>query len=205
MEPGVMDNGAWFVSAAGFAFAMSATPGPNNALVAAAAANFGLRRTLPQIAGVVLGFPLMLALLAVGLAEPLRASTTAQAALRWIGAVWLLWLAFRIATASPDPGTPDPRNRPMTLVESALFQWVNPKAWIIAGGALATFTGARLGVLPDALLLGLIFMIAAALSLLAWAAIGLGAARTLATPARLRWFNRAIGGLLALSVLAALP
>jgi threonine/homoserine/homoserine lactone efflux protein len=199
-----MEAAAWFASAIGFAVAMSASPGPNNALIATAAANFGLRRSLPQLAGVALGFPAMMLLLAVGLAEPLRHSATAQEVLRWAGGAWLLWLAWKIAAAEPDAATPERRGRPMTLLESALFQWVNPKAWIIAGGSLATYTGTRLGVLPDALVLAAIFVLAAVLSLLGWAVIGLGAARLLTAPARLRRFNQAMGVLLALSVLPML-
>jgi len=199
-----MDGAAWFASAIGFAVAMSASPGPNNALIAAAAANFGLRRSLPQLAGVALGFPVMMLVLAAGLAEPLRHSAMAQEMLRWVGGAWLLFLAWKIATAEPAATAPELRGRPMTLLESAAFQWVNPKAWIIAGGSLATYTGTRLGVLPDALLLAVIFVLAAAASLFGWAAIGLGAARLLTTPARLRWFNIAMGALLALSVLPVL-
>ena len=96
-----MQGTAWFASAAGFALAMSATPGPNNALVAATAANFGLRRSLPQVMGVSVGFPVMLVLVALGAAELLHDAPGVMAALRWVGAAWMLWLAWGIATAAP--------------------------------------------------------------------------------------------------------
>src|ERR687886_2018427 len=119
-----MEELAWFGSAIGFALAMSATPGPNNAMVAASGANFGLRRTLPHVIGVSLGFPAMLLLVALGAAELLQSSATLQALLRWAGATWMLWLAWKIAAASPAASA-EGRARPMTLLEAALFQWVN--------------------------------------------------------------------------------
>src|SRR5215212_11075454 len=125
-----MEGLAWFGSAAGFALAMSDSPGPNNTMVAASGANFGLRRTLPHMLGVALGFPVMLLLVAVGAAELLHGSPGLQRALRWVGAAWLLWLAWRIAVADPAAkgGVAGPA-RPMSFLQAALFQWVNPKAW----------------------------------------------------------------------------
>lgn len=120
-----------------FAIAMSATPGPNNAMLAASGATFGLRRTLPHIAGVSLGFPLMLLALAFGLGTILQQYPHILAPLRWIGAAWLLVLAWQIATADPDPATPATGTaRPLTFTRAALFQWINPKAWMIAASAL---------------------------------------------------------------------
>ncbi|WP_149535451.1 LysE family translocator [Siccirubricoccus phaeus] len=200
-------DAAWLAAAAGFAIAMSATPGPNNAMVAASGARFGLRRTLPHMLGVSLGFPVMLVLVALGAAELLQRSTALQAALRWVGAAWMLWLAWGLFTAAPAApeaaAAPPGGARPMRLWQAALFQWVNPKAWIIAAGAIATYTGSSAGVLPDALALAAIFIPAAFLSLLVWAAMGRGVARLL-SPAGLRWFNRAMAVLLLLSLVPLL-
>jgi threonine/homoserine/homoserine lactone efflux protein len=187
---------AWLASATGFALAMSATPGPNNAMVAASAVNFGLRRSLPHVLGVSLGFPAMLLLVALGVGEMLAASPGLQAALRWVGAAWMLWLAWGIATAAPSGPGAAPRGRPLTLWQAALFQWVNPKAWVIAGAAILAY--------GSSLVLALLFAVAALLSLLGWAAIGLGAARLLRRPEALRWFNRAMAALLVLSLVPML-
>lgn len=202
-----MQGTAWFASAAGFALAMSATPGPNNALVAATAANFGLRRSLPQVLGVSVGFPMMLVLVALGAAELLRGAPGLMLALRWVGAAWMLWLAWGIATAAPPaPGQASGRlqGKPMTALQAALFQWVNPKAWIIAAGAIATYTGGDGGLLGEALALAALFAIAAGASLLAWAALGAGTARLLRNPAALRWFNRGMAALLVASLVPVL-
>ncbi|MFC7473850.1 LysE family translocator [Dankookia sp. GCM10030260] len=198
-----MQGTAWFLSAAGFALAMSATPGPNNALVAATAANFGLRRSLPQVLGVSVGFPVMLVLVALGAAQLLRDAPGVMLAMRWAGAAWMLWLAWGIATAAPPAPGAAP-GRPMTALQAALFQWVNPKAWIIAAGAVATYTGGESGLLGEALALAALFAVAACGSLLAWAALGAGTARLLRDPASLRWFNRGMAALLVASLVPVL-
>jgi len=200
-----MEGAAWLASATGFALAMSATPGPNNTMVAASAANFGLRRTVPHVLGVTLGFPAMLVLVALGAAEGLQEAPALQRALRWLGAAWLLWLAWRIATAVPaGAATAGPsRARPMGFLEAALFQWVNPKAWMIAAGAIAAYTGGE-GLLAEALLLAALFAAATLASLGAWAALGAGMARVLAGPRAMRAFNRVMGVLLALSLVVVL-
>ncbi|HYF07965.1 MAG TPA: LysE family translocator [Acetobacteraceae bacterium] len=191
-----MEGAAWLISAAGFAVAMSATPGPNNAMIAASGANFGLRRSVPHMVGISLGFPAMLVIVALGLAAPLATLPGLQWVLRWAGAAWMLWIAWQIATAAPEGEDHVSGARPMTALAAALFQWINPKAWVIAGGAIATYTD----TLAQALLLAAIFVPAAALSVLLWALIGRGAARALGTPERLRWFNRIMATLLVLSL-----
>jgi threonine/homoserine/homoserine lactone efflux protein len=199
-----MDGLSWLASAAGFAFAMTATPGPNNAMVAASGANYGVRRTLPHLMGIAVGFPLMLLLVALGAAGIVRDSPWLQDLMRWGGALWLLWLAWRIATAAPaTPGEGgSARGRPMSFLEAALFQWVNPKAWLIAMGGIGAYVGGE--GLGAALVLALLFALAAVICLLGWAALGAGMARLLLRPAAMRWFNRGVALLLVLSLLPVL-
>jgi threonine/homoserine/homoserine lactone efflux protein len=201
-----MEGLAWIASATGFAFAMTATPGPNNTMVAASGANYGLRRTLPHVLGVAVGFPVMLLLVAAGVAGVLQESPRLQLAMRWGGALWLLWLAWRIATATPAAGLQGQereatRGRPMSFLEAALFQWVNPKAWLIAVGGIGAYVGG--GGLGPAALLALLFALAAVVCLLGWAALGAGLARLL-RPLAMRWFNRVVAVLLVLSLVPVL-
>jgi threonine/homoserine/homoserine lactone efflux protein len=207
-----MDDPARLLAAIGFAVAMSASPGPNNVMVAASAAVFGIRRTLPHILGVAIGFPAMLVAIAAGLAEALAAVPALAPALRWLGGAWLLWLAWRMAAAAwpaPVPGAvPGPAKgggrapaRALTALEAAAFQWVNPKAWLIALAAIGTHAGDP--VLPGALGLAALFAVAALASLLGWAALGAAAARAL--PPRFRpWVALGMAATLALSVLPVL-
>lgn len=183
---------------AGFALAASWTPGPNNAMLAASGANWGLRRTLPHILGVVLGFALMVFLVAIGFAGVFRAFPVLTEVLRWTGAAFLLWMAWRIATAAGVAGAAS--GRPMSFLEAAAFQWVNPKGWLMCMGVLAQFAGGPDAALRAALV-ALVFILAGAGSSIGWALFGAGIGRLLGSPARLRLFNGAMGGVLALSVL----
>jgi threonine/homoserine/homoserine lactone efflux protein len=185
-----------------FAIAASATPGPNNALLAASAAANGVRRTLPQVFGIALGFSAMVALVGLGLAGPLAASPALHNVLRWIGGAWMLWIAYGIARSAVVGGA-EPRP-PMSFAGAALFQWVNPKAWVLAVAATTTYTATAEPMVPQVLTLAAVFGLIGLPASLLWSLIGAGAARVLQTPRQLRAFNLAMAGLLALSILPLL-
>ncbi len=184
-----------------FAFSASATPGPNNIMMLSAAATHGLRRTLPQLAGVAIGFGLMVALVACGLGVPLAQSPMLQRLMRIAGAVWLFWLAWRIATA-PVIGGP-PVARLLSFWSACAFQWINPKGWIMAVAATVTFLPPGGDVLVFGPLLGLVFTLVSVPCVGGWALIGAGGARLLRHPVRLRAFNVAMA-LLLLGTVAAM-
>jgi threonine/homoserine/homoserine lactone efflux protein len=182
-----------------FAIAGSFTPGPNNIMLTASGANFGFRRTLPHILGICVGFPLMVAAVGIGLGRLFEAAPAIHAALKVVGSAYLLWLAWRIASA----GSEEPDNagaRPLSFFEAAIFQWVNPKAWIIAIGAISTFTIAGEAMLPQVLTIAAIFTLVSVPSATVWTLLGIGIARILRSPLALRLFNWSMGALLALSV-----
>ena len=200
-----METLAWYASAVAFTVSMSATPGPNNTMVMASGAAWGLRRTLPHMAGVAAGFPAMLLAVAFGAGELLRTRPWLHDALRWIGAAYLLWLAWQIATARPTvPGDGRSGGRPFSFTKAALFQWVNPKAWVIAIGAVVTYTTAGSALFGEVAMLALIFALVSLPCLAAWTLAGVGASRILRTPAAMRWFNLILAGLLVLSLLPLL-
>lgn len=190
-----------------FALASSATPGPNNALIAASAAHHGPRAVVPHALGISLGFGAMVALVGLGLAGPLAASPALHGVLRWVGAAWMVWIAWQIARADA-PGTSAAAPR-MGFWAAAGFQWVNPKAWLIAVAATATYTDARLPLVPQVLLLAAVFALVALPCLAAWAVLGAGAGRLLrapgraAHPGRMRAFNLCMAALLLASVVPA--
>jgi threonine/homoserine/homoserine lactone efflux protein len=132
----------------------------------------------------------------------MAASPALHAALKLIAIAWLLWLAWQIATA-PPPGE-GPRRPPMGFVQAALFQWVNPKAWMLAAAAPAGYAVAGAPLAPQVLFIAFIFTAISMPCLLVWAAIGAGTGRLLRTPVALRRFNIAMGLLLAISVLPLL-
>ena len=110
-------------------------------LLLASGVNYGFRRTMPHMLGVTVGFAVMLVVVGLGLAEFFLRAPGFYRVLRWVGAIYLVYLALRIATAGPastDVGSSD-NSRPFGFMAAALFQWVNPKAWVVAVTAFSTY------------------------------------------------------------------
>ncbi|HJS85841.1 MAG TPA: LysE family translocator [Acetobacteraceae bacterium] len=183
---------------AGFAFATSITPGPNNAMLLASGVNHGFRRTLPHMAGVCLGCVLMLVLVALGLGALFTATPVLYVALRYISGAYLLWLAWRIARSGPVAAGHG-RGRPMSFLEAAAFQWVNPKAWIMVVGAVTTYAP-RDGFPRAVAVIAVLFLAINAPSISLWAGCGVALRRVLTHPRRVRAFNGAMALLLVLSL-----
>jgi len=187
-----------FLTLLAMAFAAAWTPGPNNALVASSGANFGLRRTLPHVAGITLGFPLMIFIVGLFLGQLFTASPPLREALRWGGAVLLLWISWKIATAG-GLGSQKGEPRPFTFLESAGFQWINPKGWAMAIAVTAQFITADAAVLSAGIVAG-VFVAAGFSSSFAWASAGKALTRWINTDHRLTWFNRTMALLIASTV-----
>lgn len=188
-----------FTAALVFALAMGLTPGPNNIMLAASGSRFGIRRTLPHLAGVTLGFPLMLFLVGVGLASVLVASSSLQLGMKIVSCAYLLWLAFQIARSSSAGGDKD-RAKPLSFLQAAAFQWVNPKAWLMAVGAISAYTAGRGNQLYiQVAIIAAITLAVSLLSTLIWTAFGAAIRRWLRHPAALRLFNLAMAAALLIS------
>ena len=183
-----------------FALVAGFTPGPNNLMLAASGANFGVRRTIPHIAGIVGGFPLLVLAMGLGLGSLLQSYPTMHVVLKFVGAGFLLYLAWRIATASYRTSTAS-RGRPLTFLEAALFQWVNPKAWIFAMTAITAYT--TVGG-PAALEIGTILVVCTLVSVgstITWTVFGVALSRLLhQSPRKLRAFNIGMAVLLVASI-----
>lgn len=181
------------------AFVTSISPGPSNVMLLASGVNFGFRRTIPQILGITVGFSTLLMAAGLGLGAVLRAVPPLELALKLAGGAYLLYLAWRIASArsmGPDAAT---GARPLTFLESAAFQWINPKAWVVALTVMAVHAD-PVSPLVSATLVAAVFALVNLPSISVWAAFGTALRGFLADPARLRWFNVAMGLLLAASL-----
>ncbi len=187
-----------------FAIAMSVTPGPNNIMVAAEAANHGMRATFPHMLGICVGLGAMVAAIGLGLATPLSTYPALHAALRWVGGAWMLWIAWSIVRSDPAVPSDGQPAVPMGFCAAALFQWVNPKAWVMAIVASTTYTVPNHALMPQVMLLAVLFTLIGLPCILSWSLLGAGAGRVLRTPAQMRTFNAAMAGLLVLSVLPLL-
>jgi threonine/homoserine/homoserine lactone efflux protein len=184
-----------FAALVGFAFVSSVTPGPNNMMLLASGVNFGFRRTVPHMLGIGFGFASLLLGVGFGLGALLAAFPALHLALKFAGAAYLLYLAWRIASSRTlsEAGN---ASRPMFFLEAAAFQWINPKAWVMAVTAMAIYTNPEAPVL-SVLLVAAAFALVNLPSVSVWAGFGTALRGWLADPGRLRWFNLAMGLLLA--------
>lgn len=188
-----------------FAVATSVTPGPNNIMVASSAANNGVRATVPHMLGISLGFGAMVVVVGLGVAGPLAAHPGLHAVLRWVGGAWILWIAWTIVRAGSVAFPAGPgRAAPMGFVAAALFQWINPKAWILAVATTTTYTSAGSGLAGQVLAFAALFAVLSVPCTLLWSLLGAGAGRVLRAPVQLRVFNAVMAALLVLSVLPSL-
>ncbi|WP_058247844.1 LysE family translocator [Tropicibacter naphthalenivorans] len=173
------------------------TPGPNNVMLMASGANFGLRRSVPHLLGVAAGFPLMVLPVGLGVMRLFDMFPPALLGLQVASILYLLYLAWKIAHAAPPKDAPASA-RPLTFVQAAAFQWVNPKAWSMALGAITLYAANR--DLAAILWVSGSFLAIGTVSALTWTALGTGVRRWLDQPGRLRVFNWTMAALLVGSV-----
>lgn len=180
-----------------FAFVTSVTPGPNNMMLLASGVNFGFRRTVPHMLGISLGHALMVFLVGIGLAGVFEAVPVLHRVLKVVSVAYMLWLAWKIAHSAAPEGATN-KGRPFSFWQAAAFQWVNPKAWAMALGAVTVYAPDR--NLATMGLVALVFCAVNLPSVSVWTLAGQGLRRWLTVPSRLRVFNWTMAGLLVLSL-----
>jgi threonine/homoserine/homoserine lactone efflux protein len=180
-----------------FAFATSITPGPNNLMLMASGANFGVRATVPHMLGVGLGFVFLCICTGLGLVEVFDRWPVVRDVMTGVAAVYLVWLAWKFGTAAPV-AEGAARARPMTFLGAAAFQWVNPKAWAMAITAVTAYAGDRSVV--AVVVVAVVFGVVNIPSVGVWVVAGQEMRRWLTSPARLRAFNWTMAGLILLTL-----
>lgn len=186
-----------------FAAAMCLTPGPNVVMVTASAANFGFRRAIPHMLGITLGFGFLVMAAGFGLAGVFQAEPRLHMMLKYAGAAYLLYLAWRIARADAT-GSSATQAKPIGFIEALLFQWINPKGWVIAVGALAAYTNVGGEVVWKTSLIATVLAVACLVSVVLWAAFGTVIARFLGNQHARSLFNWSMASLLVLSLMPVL-
>lgn len=186
---------------AGFAFVTSITPGPNNMMLLASGANFGFSRTIPHMLGIGIGFTVMVMLVGAGLMQLFDAWPPSYTILKVLAAAYMLWLAWKIAHSASPEGT-SAGAKPMSFLQAALFQWVNPKAWTMALSAITLYAPGRelTAVLWVALVFGAINLPCVS----SWTVLGQKLRLILGNPSRLIVFNWTMAALLVLSLIPSL-
>ncbi len=199
---------AWLAGLTGFAFAMAATPGPNNTLVAASGATYGVGRSLPLMAGIGMGVAVIM-LMVGAFGTSLVVDSRVGAALKWIGVAYLLWLAWKIAAAEPTIASESEskaEGTPLSFAQGALLQIVNPKLWVIVGGVVVTYGQAAAGAkaYTVAALFAFIFGMMTFISTLGWTVLGASIGRFLNSRRSVRVFNGVMAALLVASLIPVL-
>lgn len=179
-----------------YSLVTSITPGPNNLMLLASGVNFGFRRTVPHIFGIGAGFLVLLLAVGLGLGALLVAFPQLHLGLKIAGGVYLLYLAYRIAMSRSLSSKNGSDAQPMTFLQAAAFQWVNPKAWMIAVTGMAVYTD-PVSPMASMLIVAAVFAAVNLPSVSSWAAFGTMLRGFLSDPVRLKWFNIAMGVLLA--------
>ena len=180
-----------------FAFVSSATPGPNNLMLMASGANFGFARTIPHMLGIAIGFSVMILLVGAGLVQIFDAWPVSYTILKVASVLYMSWLAWKIARAG-GTAEGDTTGRPMTFLQAAAFQWVNPKAWAMALTALSVY--AADATLVAFAVVALVFGAVNLPSITIWTVLGQQMKRFLTNPTRLRLFNWTMAALLMASL-----
>lgn len=186
-----------------FAFATSITPGPNNIMIMSSGVNYGVQKSLPHVAGVQIGFLLMLLAIGLGAGVILQQQPMLHQCIKLIGSAYLLYLAWKIASAEPvqiNTGN----SKPLSFIQAVLFQWVNAKTWVMITGAIAAFTSLQGLYWQQLALIAVVFLLVGIPCSCSWLLFGAALKRLLTAPEQRRWFNRIMGSLLALSVLPPL-
>jgi len=179
-----------------YSFVMSITPGPNNVMLTASGATFGFRRTIPHILGISVGFGAELLAVCAGLGAIFNHWPYLQTVLRWVGAAYLVYLGVKMLGGS-GPSNSRSSSRPVSFFEAALFQFLNPKAWVMTITAATMFLPHELGVLAAGAYMLFIMVVMNMPCIAVWALFGSSLRRFLERPAGRLAFNAAMAVALA--------
>ncbi|MBU4611218.1 LysE family translocator [Achromobacter sp. GG226] len=185
-----------------FTFTMSVTPGPNNVMLTASGVNFGFRRTVPHMVGISTGVVIMVLAIGMGLGTVFQTWPQVHIVMKYLGAAYLLYLAWRIAVAGGPAGAAAGA-RPMSLLGAAAFQWVNPKAWMMVVGAVAAFAPAQ-DYYHHVARIALVMAVVGLPTIALWAGAGTLLRGLLQNPHAMRSFNIVMALLLVASLYPAL-
>lgn len=183
-----------------FTVVMAITPGPNNAMLMASGVNHGIKASLPHFLGINLGFPIMVIVMGMGIGSLFDKFPIIHQSIQVAGALYLLYLAWLIATTTTSRLTKKSA-RPLSFIQAAIFQWVNPKAWLIIAGALAAYTDKSGNIYLQVAIMALTFIILGSPCSMVWLACGHALRKLLSDPAWLRAFNLSMAILLVSSLI----
>ncbi|MEN2988565.1 LysE family translocator [Tistrella sp. BH-R2-4] len=187
-----------------FATVALLSPGPNTVLLTTSGASFGFRRSLPAMAGICFGAPLLILAVGLGLGTILETIPQTRIAIEILGIAYMLWLAWKIASAEPrglDQSVGHAEGTPVGLIQAALLQWVNPKVWTMAVATMGAYGAAANNPTIQAVIIALVFFVVCVPAAVIWTGFGVAVRRLLATRRAVRIFNWVMAVLLVASLI----
>jgi threonine/homoserine/homoserine lactone efflux protein len=160
------------LSITSFGLASTMTPGPNNIMLLSSGLTFGYKRTIPHALGVNFGFPVMVLCVGLGIGKLFEVFPFIYTALKVVGIGYLLWMAWHIANTKGSLDTNNTKDKPFTFLQAALFQWINPKAWVMAVTSTAAFITDHQIAYIQVMIISCIYFFCAILSTNSWAVGG---------------------------------
>ncbi len=183
-----------------FAFSSGITPGPNNIMLMTSGVNFGVKRSIPHLMGISLGFPTMILAIGLGLSALFQTYPVIHQIIKVVGIAYLLYLSWLIANSSSKMEGKTIA-KPFSFIQAAAFQWVNPKGWIMAVGAIATFTSVQQDLTAQVITIATVFLCIAFPCALIWLGFGVVLKRLLKNPRQQKIFNISMAVLLVASII----
>ena len=187
-----------------FCFSISITPGPNNIMIMMSGAKFGLLKSLPHYLGIGIGFNIMVFCIGLGLGEVFNNFPILHEMIKYLGAAYMLYLAFSLIRSNNEISKTNNRSRPLTFFQAALFQWINPKVWIMIIGVVSTYSKANVNPLYQSFVMSLMFLVAGFPCVAAWFIFGVKISKYLSNKVRMKIFNLTMGMLLVVSIILML-
>ncbi len=183
-----------------FAASSSITPGPNNVMIMTSGLNHGVKKSLPHFFGICLGFTAMMLAIGFGLGALFQQFPMVHLVIKVLGISYILFFAWKIATTktSNDPAS---ISKPFSFSQAALFQWVNPKAWVMIIGAIATFTALADNMHTQVAIITGIFLAFTIVSVALWMLFGTALKKVIKHPKHQRVFNLTMAALLVISII----
>ena len=183
-----------------FAASTTVTPGPNNIMIMTSGLNYGVRSSIPHFLGICIGFPAMVLVIGLGFSVIFESYPIIHEVIKVIGVAYFLYLAWLIASSSPA-SLEGKSAKPLNFTQAALFQWVNPKAWVMATSAVSAYTYAASDIFIQVVYIALIFLIVAFPCVGIWLVFGAGLKKYLKSSRHQRTFNLSMAFLLVASIL----
>mgnify|MGYP003384878720 CR=1 FL=1 len=186
-----------------FAVSSTVTPGPNNIMILTSGLNYGVRNSIPHLLGISFGFPVMIIVIGFGFSVIFEKYPVFNEVIKVLGVAYLLYLAWLIASSSPV-SLEGKKSKPLNFFQAALFQWVNPKAWVVATGAVSAYTSVSSDIFAQVIFIALAFLLVAIPSLSVWLIFGVGIRKYLKSTRHQKIFNLSMALLLVGSIIPVL-